>query len=188
MSPWCHWLVLLSFLCISQLFIYLLWLLLCKRNYPAKIRKIQIQITSESTPATNSASPYSTVVALSINNINEAAQVSLSLSNSQTSPQMMHTENFTGGWAYRGMIDDIIFLFRGLELCGSSGKLECEDLPIEDCAFSVSSSGARCVLEKYRGKDATMHVECQVIYVLPSDSITKPSAPNDGPDDQLLCR
>jgi hypothetical protein len=73
MSPWCHWLVLLFFLCISQLFIYILWLLQCKRNYPAKIRKIQIRITGESTPATNSASPYSTVVALSINNINETA-------------------------------------------------------------------------------------------------------------------
>ncbi|GLJ38099.1 hypothetical protein SUGI_0775570 [Cryptomeria japonica] len=28
------------------------------------------------------------------------------------------------------------------------GRLECEKLPIEFCAFSVSSSGARCVLEK----------------------------------------
>jgi hypothetical protein len=29
-----------------------------------------------------------------------------------------------------------------------TGKLECEDLLMEECAFSVSSSGARCVLEK----------------------------------------
>ncbi len=28
------------------------------------------------------------------------------------------------------------------------GKLECEDLLMEECAFSVSSSGARYVLEK----------------------------------------
>jgi hypothetical protein len=41
------------------------------------------------------------------------------------------------------------------------GKLECEDLPIEDCAFSVASTGTRCVLETYEGKDGSIHYECQ---------------------------
>jgi hypothetical protein len=45
--------------------------------------------------------------------------------------------------------------------CGT-GKLECEDLLMEECAFSVSSSGARCVLEKYIGNDNVTHIECQV--------------------------
>lgn len=44
----------------------------------------------------------------------------------------------------------------------SAGNLECEDLPIEYCAFSVASSGTRCVLEKYRGKDGIILYECQV--------------------------
>jgi hypothetical protein len=30
----------------------------------------------------------------------------------------------------------------------ATGKLECEDLLMEECAFLVSSSSARCVLEK----------------------------------------
>ncbi|KAG0563610.1 hypothetical protein M758_8G044100 [Ceratodon purpureus] len=41
------------------------------------------------------------------------------------------------------------------------GKFECEDLPIEDCAFSVASTGTRCVLEKYLGKDDSIQYECQ---------------------------
>lgn len=43
-----------------------------------------------------------------------------------------------------------------------AGKLDCEDLPIEDCAFSVASSGTRCVLEKYRSKEGSVQYVCQV--------------------------
>ncbi|KAG0556677.1 hypothetical protein M758_11G069100 [Ceratodon purpureus] len=46
-------------------------------------------------------------------------------------------------------------------LVSTFGKLECEDLPVEDCAFSVASSGTRCVLEKYKGKDDSIRYECQ---------------------------
>lgn len=45
----------------------------------------------------------------------------------------------------------------------ATGTLNCEDLSKEECAFSVSSSGARCVLEKYIGNDHETHIECQVV-------------------------
>eukprot|EP00253_Pinus_taeda_P016310 PITA_16310 len=41
------------------------------------------------------------------------------------------------------------------------GGIVCEKLPVEVCAFSVSSSGARCVLEKSILRDGNMQYECQ---------------------------
>ncbi|XP_057867203.1 uncharacterized protein LOC131074584 isoform X2 [Cryptomeria japonica] len=40
-----------------------------------------------------------------------------------------------------------LFSLRSVMVMGEGG-VECEKLPVEMCAFSVSSSGARCVLEK----------------------------------------
>merc|ERR1711915_233474 len=41
------------------------------------------------------------------------------------------------------------------------GRIVCENLPLEVCAFSVSSSGARCVLEKSILRDGNVQYECQ---------------------------
>uniref|UniRef100_A0A0C9QPS1 TSA: Wollemia nobilis Ref_Wollemi_Transcript_14424_909 transcribed RNA sequence n=1 Tax=Wollemia nobilis TaxID=56998 RepID=A0A0C9QPS1_9CONI len=42
------------------------------------------------------------------------------------------------------------------------GRVECEKLPVEMCAFAVSSSGARCVLEKkYDTATHGVQYECQ---------------------------
>ncbi|GLJ38096.1 hypothetical protein SUGI_0775520 [Cryptomeria japonica] len=41
------------------------------------------------------------------------------------------------------------------------GGVECEKLPIEMCAFSVSSSGARCVLEKKYSSTSEGSIEYQ---------------------------
>eukprot|EP00253_Pinus_taeda_P014161 PITA_14161 len=42
-----------------------------------------------------------------------------------------------------------------------SGEIVCEKLPVEVCAFSVSFSGARCVLEKSILSDGNVEYECQ---------------------------
>ena len=42
--------------------------------------------------------------------------------------------------------------------------MSCEQLPIQVCAFSVSSSGARCVLEKSVLTDGDVQYECQVSF------------------------
>ncbi|EFJ25231.1 hypothetical protein SELMODRAFT_99579, partial [Selaginella moellendorffii] len=43
----------------------------------------------------------------------------------------------------------------------NAGDLECEDLPAEDCAFAVSSSGARCMLQ-----NATNELKCETSMVM----------------------
>lgn len=42
-----------------------------------------------------------------------------------------------------------------------SAFLTCEELPAEVCAFSVSSTGNRCVLEKALMLDGTLQFQCQ---------------------------
>ncbi|KAI5082230.1 hypothetical protein GOP47_0001973 [Adiantum capillus-veneris] len=46
------------------------------------------------------------------------------------------------------------------------GAIECEELPIEDCAFAVSSSGARCVLEKVVKNNAAPQYKCQTSIIM----------------------
>jgi len=41
------------------------------------------------------------------------------------------------------------------------GRMVCENVPVEVCAFSVSSSGARCVLEKSISRNDNVQYECQ---------------------------
>jgi len=49
--------------------------------------------------------------------------------------------------------------------CICSGAIiKCEELPVELCAFSVSSSGNRCVLEKDVMMNDTLQFECQVTF------------------------
>ncbi|KAH7278930.1 hypothetical protein KP509_38G065000 [Ceratopteris richardii] len=47
--------------------------------------------------------------------------------------------------------------------------LQCEELPVEECAFAVSSSGARCLLETNVAKDGSVELECQTSQVVTSD-------------------
>ncbi|MCO5552865.1 hypothetical protein L7F22_006383 [Adiantum nelumboides] len=47
-----------------------------------------------------------------------------------------------------------------------TGTIECEDLPVEDCAFAVSSSGARCVLEKVVKTNAAPQYKCQTSIIM----------------------
>lgn len=42
------------------------------------------------------------------------------------------------------------------------GGIVCEKLPVEVCAFSVASSGARCVLEKSILRNGNVQYECQI--------------------------
>nr|ABK27044.1 unknown [Picea sitchensis] len=42
-----------------------------------------------------------------------------------------------------------------------SAIIKCEELPAELCAFSISSSGNRCVLEKDLMMDGTLQFQCQ---------------------------
>lgn len=53
-----------------------------------------------------------------------------------------------------------------LGLQGVLGAIRCEELPMEVCAFSVSSSGARCVLEKSIMRDGSAVYECQSSVVM----------------------
>lgn len=48
-----------------------------------------------------------------------------------------------------------------------SGNIDCEELPIQKCAFAVATSGARCVLEKYIAPtDETPEYKCQTSVIL----------------------
>ncbi|XP_027174894.1 uncharacterized protein LOC113774549 [Coffea eugenioides] len=55
----------------------------------------------------------------------------------------------------------VLFLVFSLLLQGAFGELICEELPAEMCAFSISSSGKRCLLETYAPTDATTKYQCK---------------------------
>ncbi|KAI4354616.1 hypothetical protein L6164_003465 [Bauhinia variegata] len=48
----------------------------------------------------------------------------------------------------------------------SLAEIVCEDLPVDVCAFSVASSGKRCVLETARGSDGGVKYECRTSEVV----------------------
>jgi len=52
------------------------------------------------------------------------------------------------------------------------GGIVCEKLPVEVCAFSVSTSGARCVLEKSILRDGDVQYECQTSKII-ADSMNE---------------
>eukprot|EP00246_Nothoceros_aenigmaticus_P000665 TRINITY_DN10915_c0_g1_i1.p1 TRINITY_DN10915_c0_g1~~TRINITY_DN10915_c0_g1_i1.p1 ORF type:complete len:189 (-),score=16.29 TRINITY_DN10915_c0_g1_i1:323-817(-) len=48
----------------------------------------------------------------------------------------------------------------------ATASLHCEDLLVEDCAFAISSSGARCVLEKMYYPDGATRLQCQTSLIV----------------------
>ncbi|KAL2612881.1 hypothetical protein R1flu_024573 [Riccia fluitans] len=60
----------------------------------------------------------------------------------------------------------IFFVALLLRLTFTLGNLVCEDLSVGDCAFAVSSSGARCVLEKSKLTNGETSVECQTSIIM----------------------
>jgi len=46
------------------------------------------------------------------------------------------------------------------------GGMVCEKLPVDICAFSVSSSGQRCVLENSISRDGHVQYECQTSEII----------------------
>ncbi|MFQ6623279.1 hypothetical protein Gotur_001744 [Gossypium turneri] len=60
-----------------------------------------------------------------------------------------------------------IFLFiSSLSLHASMAEIICEDLPKDVCAFSIASSGKRCVLETAADKDGDVEHQCRTSEVV----------------------
>ncbi|KAK9065831.1 hypothetical protein SSX86_015232 [Deinandra increscens subsp. villosa] len=55
----------------------------------------------------------------------------------------------------------ILFILLSFLLQGALGEIICEELPTGLCAFAISSSGQRCLVENYVGKDGNMEYECK---------------------------
>lgn len=47
-----------------------------------------------------------------------------------------------------------------------SGEIICEKLPIDLCSYSIASSGKRCLLENFAGKDGKMRYQCRTSEVV----------------------
>ncbi|KAJ9544172.1 hypothetical protein OSB04_023879 [Centaurea solstitialis] len=62
----------------------------------------------------------------------------------------------------------LLFLFLFLFLHGTTihGKIVCEDLTKDNCAFAVSYTGKRCVLEDFEDKKGTVEYQCRTSEVL----------------------
>lgn len=58
----------------------------------------------------------------------------------------------------------VLLVLAGLVSC-ISATLLCEDLPIDLCAFAVSSTGSRCVLEKEISFQGKVEYQCQTSVV-----------------------
>lgn len=46
------------------------------------------------------------------------------------------------------------------------GEIICEELPNDKCAFSIASSGKRCLLEKYARENGEMEYQCRTSEVI----------------------
>ncbi|KAL1330887.1 hypothetical protein HN51_048126 [Arachis hypogaea] len=55
----------------------------------------------------------------------------------------------------------LVLLFSSLFIHASLGELVCEDLPKDLCAFSIASSGKRCLLETERAADGGVEYQCR---------------------------
>uniref|UniRef100_A0A5B6ZIM8 Putative PAR1-like protein n=1 Tax=Davidia involucrata TaxID=16924 RepID=A0A5B6ZIM8_DAVIN len=55
----------------------------------------------------------------------------------------------------------VLFFACSLFLQGTLGEIICEDLPTGVCAFSIASSGKRCLLENYATKDGKVEYQCR---------------------------
>uniref|UniRef100_A0A5B6ZLR6 PAR1 protein n=1 Tax=Davidia involucrata TaxID=16924 RepID=A0A5B6ZLR6_DAVIN len=60
----------------------------------------------------------------------------------------------------------ILFFSCSLFLQGTLGEIICEDLPRDVCAFSIASSGKRCLLENYARKDGKVEYQCRTSEVV----------------------
>ncbi|KAJ7243872.1 hypothetical protein O6H91_09G092400 [Diphasiastrum complanatum] len=63
------------------------------------------------------------------------------------------------------------FTLLSINVLRALANVECEELPIEDCAFAVSSTGARCVLEKYAIRDGDFIYDCQTSVIMAERNI-----------------
>ncbi|XP_047336822.1 uncharacterized protein LOC124940354 [Impatiens glandulifera] len=58
------------------------------------------------------------------------------------------------------------------------GEMTCENLPVDVCAFSVASSGKRCLLENFKNGDGQMEFQCsssEVVVPMMADHIESQS-------------
>ncbi|KAL7248449.1 hypothetical protein ACSBR2_003224 [Camellia fascicularis] len=60
----------------------------------------------------------------------------------------------------------ILFFACSLFLQGTLGEIICEDLPVDVCSFSISSSGKRCVLENEETKEGKVDYQCKTSEVV----------------------
>ncbi|CAL0324731.1 unnamed protein product [Lupinus luteus] len=60
----------------------------------------------------------------------------------------------------------ILLLFSSLLIHASLGEMVCEDLPKDICAFSIASSGKRCLLETEKAADGGVEYECRTSEVV----------------------
>lgn len=76
--------------------------------------------------------------------------------------------------ASSSMLIKLAFIAFTSAICLQSvlGALTCEELPMEVCAFSVASSGARCILEKSILSDGSEEYECLTSEVI-AEEITE---------------
>nr|AFK48062.1 unknown [Lotus japonicus] len=60
----------------------------------------------------------------------------------------------------------LVLLLSSLFIHASFAEMVCEDLPKEVCAFSVASSGKRCLLETEKGADGGVEYQCRTSEVV----------------------
>lgn len=59
-----------------------------------------------------------------------------------------------------------VFFLTWAEIYELAGEIVCEDLPKEVCAFSVASSGKRCLLETEKAADGGVEYQCRTSEVV----------------------
>ncbi|TKY63391.1 PAR1 protein [Spatholobus suberectus] len=60
----------------------------------------------------------------------------------------------------------LVLLLSSLFIYASLAEMVCEDLPKEVCAFSVASSGKRCLLETEKAADGGVEYQCRTSEVV----------------------
>ncbi|KAG5582424.1 hypothetical protein H5410_053051 [Solanum commersonii] len=60
----------------------------------------------------------------------------------------------------------IILLMIYVLICIDSGDFVCEDLPTNVCAFAISTSGKRCLLENSAGRNGKVEYQCKTSNVV----------------------
>ncbi|KAF2288598.1 hypothetical protein GH714_009031 [Hevea brasiliensis] len=60
----------------------------------------------------------------------------------------------------------LLLFLSSLFLHAAVGEIVCEDLPKDVCAFSIASSGKRCLLETYATRDGKVEYQCRTSEVV----------------------